>query len=170
VDSHSRLRLGILGVVCPCGARGFLLDFSGFKRDRRITGAFEALGAFHAEAHVPNGVRALRNKKDGIVVWLSGRNGRADGVFPLGRLGLRNLWLAVRRRSLRRGTGRNRKAERDGKRQGEQGSGSTVHRRSGGTSSKKLKLEAEGSKGKRFSEIIGLVQTDGKEAIPQLER
>src|SRR5713101_6651754 len=77
-----------------CG--GFVRDFGGLKRNRRVTGTIETLRALLANTEAPVGVVAKGQNKDGVMFRLRSRrtHGRLFGRWsrwslPIGRQGKR---------------------------------------------------------------------------------
>ena len=64
---------GVFGVIGPGVGAGFMGNFGGLQRDRRIPRAIEAFRPFQADAQVPVGLVAKRKDENGIVGRLRGR-------------------------------------------------------------------------------------------------
>src|SRR5712692_10020886 len=72
----------VLGVISPRLAGRIVLDFRGFKRDRRIAGSIQALRPFLADAQTPSGIVSGGEKKNWEVLGLRRRRsyrGRGRG-------------------------------------------------------------------------------------------
>src|SRR5260370_37897983 len=85
---------GVFGMIGPGIGGGFVRDFGGLKRNRRVTGTIETLRALLANTEAPVGVVAKGQNKDGVMLRLRSRRthgrlfgGRTNWMLPVGRQG-----------------------------------------------------------------------------------
>src|SRR6266478_3562689 len=96
MNGDGRAGSGVFGMIGPGIGGGFVRDFGGLKRNRRVTGTIETLRALLANTEAPVGVVAEGQNKDGVMFRLRSRrtHGRLFGRWsrwslPIGRQGKR---------------------------------------------------------------------------------
>src|SRR6266436_6764091 len=94
MNGDERAGSGVFRMIRPGICGGFVRDFGGLKRNRRVTGTIETLRALLADAEAPVGVVAKGQNKDRVMLRLRSRRthgrlfgGRSSWSLPVGRQG-----------------------------------------------------------------------------------
>src|SRR5260370_9069368 len=87
MNGDERAGCGVFGMIRPGICGGFVRDFGGLKRNRRVARSIETLGPLLPDAEAPVGVVAKGPHKDGRMLKLRSR--RTHGRLFGGRGSLR---------------------------------------------------------------------------------